>query len=323
MAEKQLGMVWTSRPDDPGQPELAPIEPKGGTVSLWPSRWPLIALQECIDEVAAAAPGDRAEVKFNLPCAECAKNTACLNAKRKELGPLLYDREIMTEPRTSESSLFPHEIWAPMKFQFPCVRNWLPPFSLEHQYKIVQAWDLAWSERTGGDYLVCVTASVHLPTGLRRLLDIERWQRISFDGQISLIVSQWKKFGADMVVIESDSAQQIWAQKVAKDTAVPVVKHDAGDKRDLTKGVPGLLIQLDNRKWEIPWMPGTYHHDEVATMLDEFAAFGWNEGKLEGVGEHDDTVMAFWHCSWGLDRMTRFQRGGTESHSGHVGGARP
>ena len=36
--------------------------------SLWSARWPRIALQECIDKVAQAAPDMQAEVAFALPC---------------------------------------------------------------------------------------------------------------------------------------------------------------------------------------------------------------------------------------------------------------
>lgn len=268
------------------------------TTSLWPQRWPAIALQVCIDEVQAAPPEDRQKVKNALPCKTCEMNTACLNAKRKELGPLLYDREILTHPRSSESSLFPAEVFEPMKVATPCVPRWSPPFSLEHEWRVIQSWDLAWSEKIGGDYLVCTTVALHLPSGLRRLLDIERWQRIPFDDQIDLIEKQWRQFKSNVVVIETDAAQAIWKKRVQKETPVPVVGHDAGKKRDFVEGVPGLLIQFANEKWEIPWMPGTYHFEEVENLLNEFEAFGWNDGKLEGVGEHDDTVMSFWHASW-------------------------
>ena len=78
--------------------------------SLWADRWPAIALQECIDEVEAAAPQDRAKVTLGLPCKDCAKSTSCLTAKRKELGSLMYAREFGTKPMTSESSLFPREM---------------------------------------------------------------------------------------------------------------------------------------------------------------------------------------------------------------------
>ncbi len=163
MAES-LGMKWDRSPDDRQPVEFHSLQTNTRT-ALWPDRWPAIALQSCIDTVEAAEPGVRAEVKFNLPCKTCVKNTACLNAKRKELGPLLYDREILTLPRSSESSLFPREMFAPMlNNRLKCVQYFVPPFSLERDYKVAQAWDLAWSEKTGGDYLTCATAVVHIPS---------------------------------------------------------------------------------------------------------------------------------------------------------------
>lgn len=326
-----LGMQWISRPE-------APAKVAGGAVpqistntrtSLWPERWPAIALQECIDEVDAAPEDEKAEVKWNLPCSTCPENGACLNAKRKELGPLLYDREILTNPRSSESSLFPRDIWNPMLTAEPLVRSWRPPFSRENEYRVGQAWDLAWSEKTGGDYLVCMTAYIHIPTGKKHLLNVERWQRLSFGDQCRLILTKHQQYGSDLVVIESDAAQRIWVQHMAATTPVPVMRHEAGGsdenagKRSLSEGIPSLLIGIENRKWEIPWKPGSYGHEEVANMIDEFEAFGWTDGKLEGVGEHDDTVMCFWHLDWGLNRLVRLTDPGSEHHRGNVPGARP
>lgn len=272
--------------------------------SLWADRWPAIALPECIEKVEAAPPALQTQVKWDLPCQSCVKNTACLNAKRKELGPLMYDREILTSPRTSESSLFPREMMEPMLLRRESlVRHWLPPFSMEHEYAVLQSWDLAWSEKIGGDWMVGMTAYVHKVSGRRHLLDIVRVQRLTFDEQIDLIESEWKRFNADMVVIETNAAQKVWKQRVAKHTAVPVVSHDTGsEKQSLDVGVPALLILFENRKWEIPYAPG-YHREEVDVFLAELEAFGWVDGKLQGVGEHDDTVMSFWHLNWAIDKF--------------------
>lgn len=322
MTDRQLGMTWQT------PTETAPVRPKeqlhaNTRTSLWPERWPAIALQECIDIVEASPVDKRVAVKQALPCQDCPANVRCLNAKRKELGPLLYDREEMTRPRSSESSLFPREIWEPMLLRTEtCVPYWHKPFGLEHEYGICQAWDIAWSEKIGGDFLVCATGYVHKPTGTRRLLDIERWQQKTFDAQVKMIEGRWKQYMADLVVIESDAAQQIWTQHVGRNTAVPVMPHNAQEKRDFAVGVPGLLISFDNQKWEIPYARGSRNFEHVDTMLDEFEAFGWNDGKLEGVGEHDDTVMCFWHLDWGLKRLLFYEQGGTEHHRGNVPGAR-
>lgn len=321
MTTTSLGMRWgdkTGKQDD-GRVSLAQVNTRN---ALWADRWPAIALQECIDIVEAAPHDEQAEVKFNLPCAQCVKNTACLNAKRKELGSLMYSREILTHPRTSDSSLFPRDLFAPMLMrQEVLVPFYRKPFSVEHEYATVQAWDIAWSEKTGGDWLVCMTGVVHLPSGKRRLLDIARWQRLTFKEQCELIETSHVAYQSDLVVIETAAAQDVWRQNMAADTTVPVTGHTAGGKTDLAHGVPGLLILLENRKWEFPYGPkGTYHRENMETFLNECEAFGWVDGKLQGVGEHDDTVMCWWHLNWGMDRYTAMRSG--ETHRGVVPGAR-
>ena len=317
MSERTLGLTRTA-------PEQAPVSVPtpavNSRVSLWPNRWPAIALQECIDAVEAAPLSERAQVKQALPCKDCPEAQRCLNAKRKELGPLMYDREIQTKPRSSESSLFPRELFEPMLNRDQVlVPYWHKPFGDEERYRVAQAWDLAWSERIGGDYLVCMTAYADLVTGKRHLLDIERWTRIEFDDQIKLIGAKWVAFSSDLVVIEADASQKIWSKHLQRNTSVPVLPHTAGGKGDLAAGVPGLLIMLENRRWEFPYgPPESYHRGEMENLLNEFEAFGWVDGKLQGVGEHDDTVMAFWHLNWGLDRLTLVQQ--PEQHRGVVPG---
>lgn len=298
-------------------PEPAPsVVEQGVPSSLWPDRWPSIALQECVDAVLAAPLDQRDDVKRDLPCSSCPEAGRCLNAKRKEIGPLMYDREILTDPRTSGSSLFP------MKLFEPCLRRseqfvpfWSKPWLQEHEWRILQSWDIAWSEKIGGDWLVCMTGALHIPTGERRILDISRWRAISFDDQINLMESYWKQYGSDAVVIETDAAQKVWASRLSKSTAVPVMQHTAGEKQNLASGVPGLLITLSNRKWVIPAAKNGYHAEHGQAFLSECEAFSWTDKGLEGVGEHDDTVMAWWHLSWLMDRFL----GGQGVAEGHVG----
>jgi hypothetical protein len=183
------------------------------------------------------------------------------------------------------------------------VPYWVKPFGVEDEYAVVQSWDLAWSEKIGGDWLVCMTAMVERKTGHRTMLDIERWQRLTFDEQCKMIEAKWGVFNADCVIIESDASQRIWQQHMSRTTAVPVVAHASGTKSDFAVGVPGLLIAFENEKWTFPYARGTHHHDEMQVFMAELEAFGWVDGKLQGIGEHDDTVMCFWHLCYGLDRM--------------------
>lgn len=284
--------------------------------SLWPERWPVIAKQECVDQVEAVPPEEQADVKLRLPCGTCEEAHRCLTAKRKEIGPLMYDREINTQPRASGSSLFPMELFRPcLRPEESLVPYWHKPLGIESYLKVVQAWDIAWSEKIGGDWLVCMTGVVDLRDGSRRLLDVNRWRQIGFDDQVKLIGSQHEVFQSDLVVIESDAAQQVWTQHLGRNTSVPVLPHSAGDKQSLARGVPSLLISLSNRKWSIPYRDGSYHREHVDAFLGEAEAFGWTDGGLEGVGEHDDTVMCWWHLSWGMDKLAP-QFGAAERHRG-------
>jgi len=188
------------------------------------------------------------------------------------------------------------------------VKFWNKPFSVEERYGVASAWDLAWSERIGGDWLVKMTGMVDRETGMRSILDIGRWQRLTFDDQIDLIGAEWQLFKDDVVVIESDASQKVWSQHLTRNTSVPVMPHAAGGKSDLASGVPGLILQLEQKRWEIPYERGSYHHENAEIFMAEAEAFGWSDGKLQGVGEHDDTVMAWWHLAWALDRLQVAER---------------
>lgn len=299
-----------------GRTVVGPATHGGGTAAprservntryaLWGERWPAIALQSCVDTVEAAPPEQQAETKRALPCSTCPENIRCLNAKRKEIGPLLFDREILTRPRAAESSLFPRDLMAPMLDETAeLVPHYRKPLGAESRLVVVSGWDLAWSEKVGGDYLVRVTALADRYTGRFRLLDIYRDRGLRFTQQKQQIVADHGRYADDLVVIEADAAQTIWTQQLEETTSVPVLRHyAAGSKRDLHVGVPSLLIDFSNRRWDLPHRPNGRGFDEVETLLDELEAFGWTDGKLEGSGEHDDGVMALWHCQWGLRMM--------------------
>jgi hypothetical protein len=273
--------------------------------ALWPNRWPAIALQQCVDLVEAAPPDQQATVKRELPCGDCELNTACLTGKRKELGPLLYDREILTRPRSQESTLFPFDTFAPMlRTDLGMVEHYVKTPGMELHEIVVSGWDLAWAEKVGGDYLVRTTALIDLRRNKRRLLNLKRFPSgLRYSEQLALIEAEHRRWHEDLVVIESDAAQRIWAQGLEQNTSLPVFRHYSGDKRDFHIGVPGLLIDFDARRWEFPYNEHAPGFDEMLGLLSEFEAFGWTDGKLEGVGEHDDRVMSFWHCWHGCQVM--------------------
>ena len=274
------------------------------TEPLWPSRWPVIAKQECVDEVEAAVPEMRSEVIWLLPCDSCDRKTSCLVGKQKEVSELMFDREYLTRPRATTSSLFPFDRMRPcLREDLSLVPSYRKPLGSEDRYAVCSAWDLAWGEKAGGDWLVKMTGRVDRETGKKRLLDIVRMQKLSFLEQCQLIEEEWRKFRDDLVVVEDDVSQVVWKQYMSATTAVPVIGHSSSTKKDLQQGVPSLLLDIERGVWEFPYQPGSYKHDLVRLFLGEAEAFGWKDDRLEGVGEHDDTVMAWWHLNWGLNKL--------------------
>ncbi|MDL5159430.1 hypothetical protein [Actinomycetospora termitidis] len=301
-----LGRTVVGPADDPQADTRAPSEPVNVRHSLWSARWPAIALQTCIDTVEAAPPALQPQVRRELPCATCPENTRCLNAKRGEIGPLLFDREIQTSPRSSESSLFPRELMAPMlEVGLECLPHYRKPEYDGDRFVVVSGWDMAWSEKVGGDYLVKVTAvGDRMGRQPHRVIDIERHQRMSYPQQVALVEQHHHRYSTDLDVIEGDAMQIVYRQSLQEGTTVPVMSHHAaGQKRDLQSGVPGMIVDFTNRRWSFPYRRDGRGFDDVETLLAEFEAFGWEDGKLQGSGEHDDCVMAFWHCWWGMRLM--------------------
>ena len=51
---------------------------------------------------------------------------------------------------------------------------------------------------------------------------------------------------------------------------------------------------------------GHYGHDPGVRWQAELAAFGWRDGRVEGVGEHDDVVVASWYVELAVRAVVRW-----------------
>jgi hypothetical protein len=271
-------------------PELEPGIAKmlEGHKALWPGRWPIRAIPDC-----------------EFDCPNCPAQLACLIGKRREVGPLVFDREFMCNPRSSVSSLFPLEMFEPMlnkDLQFTrSVHDW--PDELRSQFMICTGWDFALSEKVAADFTCKFTIALHRETQRRQILDIKRWKGIQFDRQLHEIQQSHAQFQEDIIILETVLFQQIYKNWITTRTALPVVGHDTGtEKQRLDTGVPSLLLSLEQQKYVIPYASGPTR-ETVDVWLAECMAFGWVNDKLQGVGEHDDTVIAWWLAELGIKKM--------------------
>ena len=64
-------------------------------------------------------------------------------------------------------------------------------------------------------------------------------------------------------------------------------------RNSLDRGVPSLQMLFENKKFVIPRKT---ERDRRITdvLINELKCFTWAEGKLQGLGAHDDTVMSLW-----------------------------
>ncbi len=255
--------------------------------ALWETRYPLIALPDTCNEICEQ-------------CQAFIEGLGCLRQKRLEIGPIAYDKEFLSKPRSNISSLFP---------------SWLMEQNYDHEavmvhhydgrWETVTGWDIARSEKIGADYLVGFTLGFDAQTQKRHVLNITREKGKTFQEQIDMIAEHHARYHEEYIIIEADMNQDLWVEQGKKQyPGLPVYSHyTRGTKKDLKNGIPSLLIPLENKLYVIP-RADEYSKEMTDIWMGEALAFGWEEDKLEGVGEHDDTIIAWWKAEIGIRRLS-------------------
>lgn len=221
-------------------------------------------------------------------------------AGQRSLDALLFAREMQNDPVDDASSMFPTTLTGKAKrpdLQFQ------PVFARDVGEYVIGGMDVAISNAVGADYTVLWVATWNRFTGRCRVLWGVRERGLEFDQQVDLLKSMVRTYGIDLVIVEENNFQKWLHQRLSKlpETAGRVLGHRTGqEKADFTDGVPSLRLVLENQLWD--WPTGDEKSAELfAIWQEEMAAYGWKDGKLMGVGQHDDTVMA-WYM---LDRARK------------------
>jgi len=258
------------------------------TLALWRQRYSLV-----LDPPRCNDDCDNCELYHS-------GGVGCLRQKRQEIGSIAYDKEQMCNPRSNVSSLFPS--WL-MKQNFD--NDAVMVHRYEGTWRVVTGWDIARSEKVGADYLVGFTIAYDTRTKIRRILNITREKGVTFGNQIDMIAAHYQRYDDDYIIIEADMNQDLWVEQGKKKyPGLPVYSHyTRGAKKDLKNGVPSLLIPLENKLYRIP--RGDLKSVQLTDIwMGEALSFGWENDKLEGVGEHDDTIIAWWKAEIGIKKIT-------------------
>lgn len=229
--------------------------------------------------------------------------------------PILFSREFQMDPRDDATSIFPYALTGrvlepALKFVRPFRRTQRPPGEF-----IVGGMDLAISEAAGADYTVLWMALYNRFTAHRTLLWATRARGLTFDEQVDLLKDVCRDFTPDIIVVEQNTFQKWLHQHVTKypETAHRIFGHTTGiEKQSLTEGIPSLKVILSANPpiWTMP-VGDEESAAFVAEWRSEMNAFGYAEGKLGTVAEHDDTVMSYWLTERAIRLIEEWMPSGT------------
>lgn len=228
---------------------------------------------------------------------------ADLEAKKVEIGPIRFAREFLCQALHDDMSLFPHRLFVGDPVEQPLVKLGMPlAFWLEAGIVgVYTGVDFALSASVGADFTVIFTIGLD-NVGNRWILDLRKYHGMPYQEQKSKIIEVGRLYQPGLIVCEDNQAQRIFGDALITETDLPILPYTTGaEKHALDKGVPGLRILFENRKYRIP--RGDAASVELTNeWAHQLTAFTWHDGKLASLTGHDDLVMANWLCEVGIAR---------------------
>lgn len=236
------------------------LDPETG-IPRWPERWPM----------------------------------ARIEAKRAELGPLEFARQLLCQARDDGEARFKRE-WIDVALKRGMGREMRPfieanptTIPLSGRGRVFTGVDLAVQKHSAADKTVLFTILVH-PNADREVLWIESG-RLSGPDIIQKIVDVHRRFGG-IFIIENNAAQDFLLQFTRATTAIPIRPFTTGrNKANPEFGVESLAAEMENGKWIIPNKDGRMH-PEVSEWIQEMLYY-------DPRGHTGDRLMASWFAREG------------------------
>jgi hypothetical protein len=227
-------------------------------------------------------------------------------ANLRDLEPTMFAREYQNEPRDDRSTFFPYAL-TQQAIVAGSRLTLLPFYQKRPSEMVVMGADLARSERIGADYTVAVVVAYDIGTYERRVIAIERLRGLDFEAQIALFTDLAVNYSVDLALIENNGFQAWLVDELRKRPGGHVFFGDAtgrGKMRVDLDGIPLLKAALLQGRWIMP--SGDEESLAMARIWQaELGAFGWRDGRVEGVGEHDDVVIACWFVERAIAAIER------------------
>lgn len=232
-------------------------------------------------------------------------NIQSILEKKDTQGSLIFSREILVRPISSDSTIFPWNVLSRSFLgmdDYTVVQNiWSHPKKFT---RVAIGCDFGISASIGADYSVFIVLAVDEYNNYW-LLNMWRERGKSYTEQLAVLKKLNTDFKPEVIFVETNQMQVIFAQG-AKDAGLPIVEHTTGiNKHDLRAGLPGLAILFEQGKFKFP--RGDQRSIDITdTICLELSTVTWTEkGRLEGVGEHDDTCMSLWITRLACDYINK------------------
>jgi hypothetical protein len=227
-------------------------------------------------------------------------NKEMLEKRKDEVGSTRFSREYLCNAISDEASLFPDYI-----IQSACDNMYeMPTFLTEAEKREMDVFmgvDLALSSTVGADFTVITTIGVDQYKN-RWLLDINRKKGLSMNEQLRNIQEVARVFKPQKIIIESNGFQRVFADTLISNTDLPIEPFTttAVNKNNAERGVLSLQVLFENKKIIIPRKTERCRA-KTDPLIHELRSFSFMNGKLQGLGAHDDCVMSLWLCNVACD----------------------
>jgi hypothetical protein len=236
------------------------IRPNGE--ALWPERWDLDALDK----------------------------------RRRDMPAIAFTREYLCEPMDDVSSLFPSTIVKACRDSQSVLIDRADGDD-DDQYFI--GWDPAISSDRQADYTVMMV--IRRPANSPEMLEVVhvvRKKGMEFRAQIMEIQRLNSKFQPDVIELEANHFQRVFATELRADTDLPI-KTFISTKQKRESLLMGLVLRFEREQVKFPY--GDERSRAIMSELEkELLMFGMSKkGKLESIGKHDDFVIALALANWG------------------------
>lgn len=228
---------------------------------------------------------------------------ADLMEKRKGQGNLIFSRELLCRPITSDSTIFPMEILnnSILRMDKYTLVNNRESFPVKFD-RVVVGCDFAISGSVGADYSVYTVWGID-DKDTMWLLYALREKGLSFAQQITHLKLINQNFRPDVMVLENNNFQQIFVSEADK-AGLPVVPHTTtGKKHDLKEGWASLALLFERGCIKLPY--GDQKSKDFADMaMLEFSSVAYTDDKgLVSTDGHDDICSSFWLSSIAVKRI--------------------